>query len=87
MSSTAELSGETTSHSLNLCQRRHDFDGIQPGGKNECASELGCDPNGEVVFLFGCSRTVQKITDFAFADMQSMLLVQISFVSYTAHGS
>ena len=37
-----------------------------------CASELSCDPNGEVAFLFGCSRTIQKITDFALADMQSM---------------
>jgi hypothetical protein len=38
-------------------------------------SELPCDPSGEVGFLFGCSLTIQKITDFAFADVQSMILV------------
>ena len=38
-------------------------------------SELPCDPSGEVGFLFGCSLTIQKITDFAFADVQSMILI------------
>jgi len=52
----------------------------------EC-SELPCDPNGEVALLFGCSRTIQKITDFALSDMQTVQLVQISLVSYAADRS